>query len=320
MRLKLLAGSIFLVVAAYSIFWFTLVGNLESRIASWVSEKQAEGYKITYTSLELYGFPYRMEMTLKGLEMTLPASSDRPFPLHLGATKLMAVAFPWKLDHAVIQSDALTLVGGTVNNPEMEIAFLKARSSLNLQEDFSTVDRFSIVADQTRIHYGDMAGEWHADVVKFHYLKPDENASDTELDLPAWGQFYVETQKLSVPRAARELIGDSVENMRLDLVVHAKTWPRLTRRSLSAWRDQGGTLSIRKLALKAEVMDFEAQGDLALDQDLKWLGAFSVTLNKDGRLLGRLPVSKGQELAISFQNGWAFIGQQPAFELQSVVE
>jgi len=331
MRLKILAALILSVIGAYSIFWFVLAGNMQDRLDIWIEGQAAKGVEIKYSALELYGFPYRMELAVRDLEMKIPAGRQNPEPYWIEAEEVIAVAFPWKLDHLVLTSASFTMIRGRHDRPLMEAAFLKARSSVNLASDNPAADlgilqRLSVVADQARFRGEDKRtgrahkGEWHADIVKFHYLKPDETAGTTDLDLPAWGHFYLEAQKLTMPDSAKIFLGENLENLRLEMILHAQQLPDYTVDGLSSWRDQGGTISFRKIDLKGPEIGLKAAGDLALDMQLKPLGAFSAQFGKLGPLLKTTGLADNQEYSLSFQNGRVFVGPLPVFGLEAVVE
>ncbi|MCF6196646.1 MAG: DUF2125 domain-containing protein [Emcibacter sp.] len=330
MRFRVLVSTVIIAIIGYSLFWFYMAGEFEDRIEAWAQTQKPRGLSLRYKELDITGFPYRMELAFTDLNV-IKTNGDG-LPVLFMAPNITLIAFPWNIYHGVIVSDGGALRIGRRTNPALTLAFGKSRASVIFDRADGAFLRFSAVLGSMKwVGQNDDLAASTADQMKLHILRPQQDDGHDDMELPVQVKLFMELDGLAV----RDYFDKKLDKVRLDLELHGKSLPNYSKDSLTAWRDEGGTLSVKNLEVIADNMNVDLNGELSLDQDMKPLGAFSAKLrtpdqtgdsppkNKLMQELGRLgnPDSKGpSELAVSLQNGLLYLGPVPVYELAPVVE
>lgn len=323
MRLKILVSAVLTVVVGYSFFWYYMAGEVEDRIEDWVREQKSQGLSVRYEDLEINGFPYRMELTLN--ELRLIKTGRNKWPVLLTSPHLTLVAFPWKLNHGVIISDGGTLRIGSRRHPELLLTFGKTRSSVVIDLDSGKFQNASFVIEDINWTMGSNESS-KARQVKLHILRPALSATEDNMELPSQMKLYLEAKDVMSRHFPAGIFSDKAAQIKIDLQINGERLPVYSKDSLAAWRDSGGTLTVKNLEVTSGETVIELEGEMTLDKDLKPLGAFSVKIhgmdNIADILSGHVTQggNKNLDLAISLQNGLLFLGPVPVYELAPVVE
>jgi len=355
MRLRILISTVLLLVLGYSFFWFYMAGEVEDRIESFVRLQKPKGILIRYQGLDISGFPYRMDIGLKGVEVTYVAQGKRP--VFLSSPQITFIAFPWKITQGVIFSKGSDIRIGHKNDPILHMVIGAVRASALVDLETHSVTKASFIIDKIAWPAGPSSphGEtYEAHDVKLHILRPALPENTDTMELPVQMKVYLEARNIiskenfqDMPSA---LFVKKINQLRVDLQIHGSTMPSYSKDSLGAWRDEGGTLSLNILEITSGDMDIETNGEVTLDQDFKPLGAFSTKVHglshiieilaqqpafkegpgsellQDLKRLNRGAPAEGTqeknvvEMALSLQSGMLYIGSVPVLDLKAVVE
>lgn len=338
MRLKILAAIILCVVLGYVLFWYYMAGELEDRVEDWSDQQKSQGISVGFADSEIAGFPYRLELSFKNLKVIKTGQDE--LPVLFTSPRITYIAFPWRISHGVIVSEGGGLRIGRRRHPEMLMGFGKSRASLVMDPVSGEFQRASFVlagvtwaaGQNARNQEPSRAGE-----VKLHLMRPASAGQSNEMELPVQMKLYLEVNELDLMRTDFE---DKLEQVKIDLQLHGEEFPGYSRESLALWRDHGGTLAVKNIAVTSGDMDIELGGEVTLDQDLKPLGAFSAKLH--AAALATYPLFQGApgklilqeldsmrqqqadketvDLAISLQGGLLYFGSIPVYELAPIVE
>jgi|GEM_PF-6256727 len=97
------APSILFLTAAlmYSIYWFVAAGNIDDEVAAWAVRQEAEGYEISYSDIDVGGFPYRFEARLKDFAIAAPY---HPYDWIWTSDELNIITLSYRFDRFIFES------------------------------------------------------------------------------------------------------------------------------------------------------------------------------------------------------------------------
>jgi len=245
---------------------------------------------------------------------------------------------PWKPNHAIIIADYFNVELSLFNEQKANMAFDKVKSSIILDPVTNHLNNLSIVAESISWYYGDeiKINESPAvEDVEFHLRRSILLQND--YDLPVNSSVFFKASNLKINELSSTAFGVDENELRIDAQLHANKHPEYNVVELSKWRDEGGTISIRKFEYVTKDLVLSLTGDVTLDEELKPLGAFNANILSDGNLLNNLPkglmnlqpkdpippgqtANQGVSLSIRMQNGGLYLGPLMLMELWSVVK
>ncbi len=348
MRLRILISTVLFTILGYSFFWYYMAGEVEDRIEAWVDQQGQSGLRVGYDDIEITGFPYRIEITLKSVKIS-KKSGNSP-PILYGSPAVIFVAFPWKINHGIIMSSSSSLQVGSRRNPKIDMIIGKLRASLVTDLASRTITRASFVVDKVTWRVGrqqrqEKVSEAHE--VKIHMFRPKTQTATDTMELPEQMRLYLQAQDVIVQKIPVGIFGKKASQVKIDLRLHGENLPIYTQDSLSKWRDTGGTLTVKNIEVTSGEMDIDLNGEVTLDQDLKPLGAFSAKVHgidhmvdilsghsafqvepgsmilQELEQMNKLEAVGGKKaftLSISMQSGLLFLGPIPVYELDSVIK
>ncbi|MBM3570363.1 MAG: DUF2125 domain-containing protein [Alphaproteobacteria bacterium] len=260
-------------VAAYSAYWVWIAQRAADGLEAWAESQAAQGWTVAWSRLDARGYPFRLILALQDVA----AWNER---VALSVERLDAVAKPWDLSHVIAEAHGV----GRLQQIEGE----------NVRHWQALWDRAMASARLSG------AGE---------IRRLDLEMRNLKLDGPQG--LALETTRLRVhgrinrgedaerPEGTRDL-ALAVEGTRLPAMLHGplgrdlallEIATRLGGRpetGLAAWRDDGGTLDVNRLALRLGPIEAEGDATLALDKAMRPIGAGKVKLRGQDALIDLL--------------------------------
>ncbi|MDG1004945.1 MAG: DUF2125 domain-containing protein [Emcibacteraceae bacterium] len=340
MRARFLLAFTLLLIVGYSLFWFQLAKKVEKNTLDWIvnSESRLNGTKFYVNDLSLSGFPYKIVIKASSLTASIPSGRFSTDPLLISIPEVAVVFQPWKPNHAIIIADYFNVEFSLFNEQKTNMAFDKVKSSIILDPVTNHLNNLSIVAESISWYYGDeiKINESPAvEDVEFHLRRSVLLQND--YDLPVNSSVFFKASNFKINELSSTGFGVDENELRIDAQLHANKHPEYNVVELSKWRDEGGTISIKKFEYVTKDLVLSLTGDVTLDEQLKPLGAFNANILSDGSLLNNLPkglmnlqpkdpIPPGQtanqevSLSIRMQNGGLYLGPLMLMELWSVVK
>ncbi|WP_417316790.1 DUF2125 domain-containing protein [Emcibacter sp.] len=349
MRFKALVLTVLLLIGAYTAFWFYLAGKAEEKARIWIAAQENRGISTYYGDFSVEGFPYKIVLRFSELKVELAPELTGRGNVGLVFPDLAVVAFPWKLNHAVLSAAYGDISMGPLENPDMTVAVDGLKASLVLERDSHRPERMSLTMDRLSWTYAGTREQMppsEARELQLHVRQALQVADGQQsMELPALLETFVAARDVIAHEIPVGIFGNKADSIRLHTVFHASQFPSYDHDGLSAWRDEGGTLAVREFEIRSGKMDLTMEGDLTLDQDLKPLGAFSSQIRGLDHIvavlsghpafqqdpanmlleeLKNMGIAQGEEgnmlpLSISLQNGLVFLGPIPIYELAPLV-
>jgi uncharacterized protein DUF2125 len=264
-----------LLAAGHAALWLWGVGRLEEGFAAWAGARRAAGWRVEHDGAPRRGgWPFEAALTLPGFRLLAPGPSGPDWRAE-AVTLRLSPAQPDRLGVEAEGRQGLRLGGGA------EVPFEADRLRASLPLERREVPRDAVLeAEGLRID--PPAGGPGPIAVRRARL-------ELETRLPAAGAepavlLRGAAAEVALPpgAAAAALLGPLVQAAALDAALTGPLPPGAfapgAAAAAEAWRDGGGALEVRSLALRWGPAAGEAVATLALDEALQPAGAGTVRL------------------------------------------
>lgn len=287
------AGATAVVVGAYSAYWLIAAGKIEHGLERWAEERRAEGYEVELGHPVITGFPTRFRV-------------DIPHPL-IGreasgwiwqAERLRAEAPPWRvgaMEFTLSGRHALRLLRGDLWQ-DIACAIERGRADLRVDSKGRLTDLDIEISDY-EIDSPEFAapatGRALTLSIRRDYPETPDHQSETV-------SLSLRLDRLTLPPDMYLGLGKEIERVALDAVVKGPLTDAKLSRALADWRDAGGTVEVERLELRWGPVELETNGTLALDPEMRPLGAFAAKITGYGDVVDALVMNKLVPLGDAF--------------------
>jgi hypothetical protein len=299
-----IAALVFVVIgiAAFTAYWFFAIATLEERVAGWIEQREAEGWRIDHGAVTRSGFPTRLRLTLTQGSMTAPAGWSWASP----QTEIGLPVFAgWDGEAAPVQ---------VAFKGEQRLRLLPAGTVIVARGDRLVAQ----VTEGGRLPTGSFAAdnlvvgpEGGAPVAigRFEATSAGDPGRQASIDGGSF-DLSVNAQRVVLPPDAAPVLGERIERLsveaRLMGSLGAPPWPE----ALARWREEGGTIEVSRFGLAYGPLDLSGDGTLALDRSGDIIAAFSVTARGLAELLSAL--AERGTIAPEVAAGARFLLRSPA--------
>jgi hypothetical protein len=254
--------------AGHAALWRWMGAEMEKGFAAWVQSRRAAGWRVTHAAPMRGGWPFAATLTVRGLRLsggaaTLPGGMDWQ-----AETVVLRVVLP-RIDRLVVE-----LPGPQrMRLGEAELAFAADRLEAVLPLEPGVPPRQAeILAERLRLRTAlGAAALREARIALETRSTAIEGEPALDIDAVARG---IELPPGVTPPAG---FGRAIESATLEA---ALTGPipagRDPVRRAETWRDAGGTLELRSLALRWGPVDATATATITLDEAMQPMGAGTV--------------------------------------------
>ncbi|WP_137178822.1 DUF2125 domain-containing protein [Roseomonas sp. AR75] len=265
--LLLLAIGLVAVAAGHAVLWRSMATELEEGWQTWVQLRRAQGWRVEHGPAVRGGWPFSATLTIDRVRLD-GAAATLPGGLALTATPLvLRITLP-RLDrlHVELPGQQRLRVGGI----EYPFAADVLAAELPLETD-TPPSSAELSAERLRI--GSPAGGVE---IRRLRLTAAGSASATETEPALAVTLTAERVELPVAPvgAGAEGFGRTIGSIAADLWLSGPLPAgRAPATRAEAWRDGGGTLELRALAVRWGPVGANAAATLAFDEALQPMGA-----------------------------------------------
>lgn len=259
--------------AAYTAYWYSAAAGVRAGIDRWADQRRAAGWEVTMNRPQLGGFPFRIDLVIDGATIAGPASAAR---WRWTPPSLSASARPWapgriavdgRSTHKIDTGDGVL----TARLAEAEGDLVAGADALR-----EAVVRFSgidlALPDGSKLTAGSL----------ILHLKAQSPIGEAGPDSGTRGLgLAFDARTVALPGGWNLPLGAAIEKVSADAIVAGSIDPHgSVPEILGRWRDAGGALEVKALAVDWRALKLRAGGTFALDENLQPQGA--VTAEIDG--------------------------------------
>ena len=310
-------------VAGYLVYWTAMAHSIERSFHGEVERIRAAGVAVAYTSWDLGGFPTHFRSTL-----VQPRADNIEDDWRYWGDAIPAEAPAWHPNNVSYRLLGRYRVQAT-NTPGKLNFIAEGGSGKFALDDSGRMIDGALVLERIALEMSELAGMITAERLASLVSRPadvvaDPNSRET---LTA----HIGLRGVTVPVGEENPLGSHMDFLDLDTRHHGAAWDGWARSSLAAWRDSGGTVKVRDLALRWGRLEAKGDGYVTLDPVLRPIGELSLRvigvetivdmLIDDGRLelgagtiakLGLLVLAKSQSdgavpIPLTAQDGQIFL-------------
>lgn len=257
---------VLLLGGGYTVFWFQVGKQVIAGIEDWTTERRAEGWFVVYDSLSVGGFPFQFRVRLDNPVVGRPAAQTWSWR----ADALDVAAPPWateRLRYTAIDSTFTYNLRGL----SRDILLSSPRVSGDVTLRHGVIDGLTAAAEKPLLDLINLPAPITANQFDLALRRPAE--AGVALD----GSFAATA--LDGPLEGLDKLGGTIDRLAADIQI---TGPipmdgKLKQR-VTAWRDGGGTIEAKKIHLAWGPLVAGGDGTLTLDEMMRPLGAFSISL------------------------------------------
>lgn len=286
-RIRLLFIVLLLAALGYGAFWHFSARHLEKTANAEIALLEDKGFNVSAGKLQKGGFPYRLELYTNDVNVSAPRHA---LPWQGGADVINLFTHPWTPGHLVTQ-----FKGFYLNVGDLSLTAPEGRASVLVNSDHGA--RLDADLGPVRLSFPAGGGSpLAASRMQIHLRFPGAgSANNATSEDPAQGQdtllgperadIAVSIKNLALGRFAVGAPAPAISRLAFISELHGRLPQPVSAQSLITWRDNGGTLEIKELDLTWGTVRISAEGSLALDEEMRPLGALTLDVVDAGPLI-----------------------------------
>jgi hypothetical protein len=268
MRYLVLFGLVVGGLLGYYVLWSHMADQVAAQAEAWIEGQRRQGREVAYGKRRIWGFPYRLSLTL-----TRPSWHDPRQPLapRLEAEELTAHLQLWQREHVIFDLSGRQTATWREGGTERRASLTSERFRASLVVD-GAGNWLRIATDVTKARLqgpadGALRGEWVAGKLLLHARRAGNVPPSLDLAMQA--------DQAVLPPQAEKPFGRALQTLRLTGNLRGGFHGTTPEDLLASWRDGGGVIDFSTMALKWGDLQLDGTGTLALDRDFRPLGAMS---------------------------------------------
>lgn len=258
-----------LLTALYVGLWYYTAGQLRDAALAWIEARRQEGVTVRFERLDIGGFPFHLRLAVVKPAIALPKATT---PWGWEGEAVTAMVRPWDFGRLTLRAPGnhalMWTADGAPHTLHGQIDSLLA--TVHLAGGWPTAVQVDLVgaaftgnAPLTRLNIGQ--GTLEAD------FRPTAEATDRTP--VAEGRLTL--QDLGVPADWGLPLGADIAATEINATLLGRLSPGPLAAALAQWRDDGGTVDVRRFGLTYGPLVLAADGTLALDAAMQPIGAFT---------------------------------------------
>lgn len=266
-------GALAVLGGLYGGFWLIMVSQMRDGFQTWIDSRRAEGYTLRVGTLEFSGFPLFIRATFSEPWIKTPPGLRN---WTWQGPPLVLEVRPWAPRRATMHAPGIhkVVMGGRAG----EAAFVARAKVFDLDVDLMPGRPVGGYLHAEGFAFG---GEGLAPAVTLQKADGEvriHNLSDASHTTPTF-EMSLGASAIDLPGLPGLPLGQAIERLAFEGALMGKLPPAASEtESLALWRDDGGTVELRRLDLAYGPLGVVATGTVALDGGLQPVGAFTARL------------------------------------------
>lgn len=270
---RLITLAVAIVAAAlvgYTAYWFVLAGEARESIARWAENWRAEGYAVSHAEPELVGFPLSLRARLAAPSVGRGVGAQA---WRWRGENVTVSLRPWDLNRIGVRLDGdheITVGETGARSYELAAASASAAVSLSARDGVERIDATLAALEVREDGWTAPLRIGRLRLEAFGYRRTGGGVRATDVTLVV--------EDAALPAAPQGPLGKTIARVRADITLVGAFPQRPREAAMAAWRDAGGTVELRSLVVRWGPLDLTADGTLALDSELRPIGALSASI------------------------------------------
>ena len=257
----------------YSAAWFYVAGQVHDGIEGWADQRRADGWRIAYRSLAIEGFPLafrgRIEAPVFARQVGGAAVSWR------GPAITIAVR-PWHPRRLSLSFPGSHLFSRAGRQRTARLTAGTADAQVELGED-GQVRVLRVALGALTVTPATDAPKTAIDKFDLTLDRPTAVQTDAPHQRPLV-RIKANVGGLVLPDGTRAALGPRIEAAGITVVLLGAIPAGPLAAALAGWRDNGGTLEVKRFRLAWATLSLNAEGTLALDRELQPMGVLTARI------------------------------------------
>ncbi|MSO65162.1 MAG: DUF2125 domain-containing protein [Alphaproteobacteria bacterium] len=264
------AVALLLAAGAWTLVWFRLANGVERALAAWVEDRRAEGYFVVLDNPRFDGFPFHLGVRIESPVLAL----SQKHTLSWRADRVEAAAPVWashRLSLRVANNSVTYSVAGNSRDIELINDGVAIEVTTNDRGQPQTIAATLRRPRLFVLLLGRPIDASYLEVsVRLPEVLPDDSTPQATLTVAAHDVSSTLPFFHQVDRAMQVARGTAIWR---------GAWNDPPgRQPLAAWRDAGGTIDLKDLRFEWGPLRLDGDGTLALDRELRPIGAGTITI------------------------------------------
>ncbi|MDJ0946106.1 MAG: DUF2125 domain-containing protein [Kiloniellales bacterium] len=269
--------------------WVLSGAVLRHSFEAWVQDRREDGYALRYAEPELAGFPFGLDVRIDDPSVESPEGWQWRGPALTGGATL------WDPLTLALQAPGRHLVDWGPREGRLSLRLDAAKASGTAALALDGRLRRADAALHEILAEGPLPGPVQIERLDLVYRDRDEEDPTGEVreggPRPP-GDLLMTVLGVDLPPGLALPLGPRVELFLVEGRLEGPLPAEASRRSLALWRDAGGLLDIHRLELRWGPLQLEAEGQLALDRELRPTGQLTSNLRGGADLVDHLAERK----------------------------
>lgn len=264
-----LGTAVLLLTAAYTAYWFSAARELRDAAERWREQRLALGEIVTWQDVTVGGFPVWLRATAT---TTLWARGEGERAWSWEASQVEATVRPWQFRQVNLELKGAHRIAWTEGGDRTAYDVSADRLTALLDIATGKIAGADIDLAGLRLDGGPALGIWSLEAGTASIRRPLLPPAD---HLGASWTLSLDGKGLGLPDLPAQPLGNRVGRAALDANILGDIPVGPLDVGLAEWRDDGGTLEVKRLQLDWGPLAVQGDGTLALDGALQPIGAFS---------------------------------------------
>jgi len=251
-------------IGAYTAYWWVAAGKIEEAATAWRDTAQAQKIDASWQRMRVAGYPFSFRLELGDVALKDNATNP-PFELH--APLLSASIWPWNFHKGWLAApDGVNAALGPDTMPFAKLSAEHGSGALAIADNGGVTVWLSLYQAKADTGVTLGARAVHAWII----VPPGAPATHQDAGLA----FAAVVHDLALP-APPPGFKETIDELGFGLTMMGALPSGPLRQSVTAWRDDGGTVELDHLLLRWGDMRISASGTLSLDSNLQPIGGLS---------------------------------------------
>ena len=290
-RYAVLSGVVLTAAIAYAAYWFVLANEIERGVAAWAEARRADGMTVEYSTLEVTGFPLRVQPQATRVRIAGPGKNPA---WQWQSALLIGNVVPYNINHIVLSAPQPQDISLQINGGALEQYHLvpgSARASIILKR--GKLGRMDLDIEGGMLSGGRLqAGPLTVGRAQVH-TRDGENGENGEngeaqgLKDPRLFDISLKLENLDYPGFANSALGTHLTALALTASIEGAWSTETGVAGIRQWRDAGGVAQLKAAEIDWGPLKLNAAGTLALDAQDRLIGSLTARLiGYDGLIKG----------------------------------